>query len=103
MPRIEPIERGHAPAKARELLDEHATRAGEPGPMVRTLAKAPALLRGYLDLNRAMKRTNVECMIGWLDALRRDDLEALKATLEPEIIWQGLREDWSCHGADAVG
>jgi hypothetical protein len=41
-------------------------------------------------------------MISWLDALRRDDLEALKATLEPDIVWQGLREEWSCHGADAV-
>lgn len=49
-----------------------------------------------------MKRTNIEFMIGWLDALRRDDHEALKATLEPEIVWQGLREEWSCHGADSV-
>ena len=49
-----------------------------------------------------MKRTNIEFMIGWLDALRRDDVEALKATLEPEIVWQGLREEWSCHGADSV-
>ena len=49
-----------------------------------------------------MKRTNIEFMIGWLDALRRDDLEALKATLEPDIVWQGLREERSCHGADAV-
>ena len=49
-----------------------------------------------------MKRTNIEFMIGWLDALRRDDHEALRATLEPEIVWQGLREEWTCHGADAV-
>jgi hypothetical protein len=49
-----------------------------------------------------VKRTNIEFMIGWLDTLRRDDLEALKAKLEPEIVWQGLREEWSCHGADAV-
>jgi ketosteroid isomerase-like protein len=49
-----------------------------------------------------VKRTNIEFMIGWLDALRRDDLEGLKATLEPEIVWQGLREEWTCHGADSV-
>jgi hypothetical protein len=49
-----------------------------------------------------MKRTNIEFMIGWLDTLRRDDREALKAALEPGIVWQGLREDWSCHGADSV-
>jgi ketosteroid isomerase-like protein len=49
-----------------------------------------------------VKRTNIEFMIGWLDTLRRDDLEALKAMLEPDIVWQGLREEWACHGADEV-
>ena len=60
MQRIEPIALDHAPPKARELLDEYAARAGEPGPMVRTMANAPALLRGYLDLNRAMKRSHLD-------------------------------------------
>ena len=46
--------------KAKELLDELAGRGGEPGPMVRAMANAPALLRGYLDLNRAMKRTHLD-------------------------------------------
>jgi hypothetical protein len=54
MPRIEPIGLDQAPAKARELLDEYAARAGEPGPMVRTMANAPAVLRGYLDLHLAL-------------------------------------------------
>jgi hypothetical protein len=49
-----------------------------------------------------VKRTNIEFMIGWLDALRRDDLGALRAALEPAIVWQGLREEWACHGADSV-
>jgi hypothetical protein len=49
-----------------------------------------------------MKRTTIEFMIGWLDALRRDDAEALKATLAPDIVWQGLRDEWTCHGPDAV-
>ena len=49
-----------------------------------------------------MKRTTIEFMIGWLDALRRDDVEALKATLAPDVVWQGLRDEWACHGADAV-
>jgi len=60
MVRIDPIEIERAPAKARELLDEYAARGGEPGPMVRTMANAPALLRGYLDLNRAMKRAHLD-------------------------------------------
>ena len=60
MPRIQPVDLDHAPAKARELLDEYAARAGEPGPMIRTMANAPAVLRGYLDLNRAMKRSHLD-------------------------------------------
>jgi uncharacterized peroxidase-related enzyme len=60
MPRIRPIEVESAPPKARELLDEYAARGGEPGPMVRAMANAPALLRGYLDLNRAMKRSHLD-------------------------------------------
>ena len=31
-----------------------------------------------------MKRTTIEFMIGWLYALRRDDVEALRATLAPD-------------------
>ena len=56
MPRIEPVDMEHAGGRAKELLEELASRGGEPGPMVRAMATAPALLRGYLDLNRAMKR-----------------------------------------------
>jgi AhpD family alkylhydroperoxidase len=60
MPRIEPIEPEAARGKARELLDELAARGGEPGPMVRAMAQAPALLQGYLDLNRAIKRSHLD-------------------------------------------
>jgi ketosteroid isomerase-like protein len=49
-----------------------------------------------------VKRTQIEFMIGWLDALRRDDLNALKAMIAREVVWQGLREEWTCRGADAV-
>ena len=49
-----------------------------------------------------MKRDNIEFMVGWLDALRRDDRGALLATLEPDAVWQGLKEEWVCHGAQAV-
>jgi uncharacterized peroxidase-related enzyme len=59
MLRIEPIDHAQATGRARELLDELASRGGEPGPMVRAMANAPALLRGYLDLNRAMKRSHL--------------------------------------------
>ena len=49
-----------------------------------------------------MRRTNIEFMIGWLDALRRDDREAMRRSLDDAIVWQGLRDEWSCHGPDAV-
>ena len=49
-----------------------------------------------------MRRANIEFMIGFLDALRRSDLEALRAALDGEVVWQGLREEWACHGPDSV-
>jgi hypothetical protein len=33
---------------------------------------------------------------------RRRDLQALRAALDPAIVWQGLRDDLSCHGANEV-
>jgi AhpD family alkylhydroperoxidase len=62
MPRLEALDRGDATIdpKAAELLDGLAARGREPGPMIRTMANAPALLRGYLDLNRAMKRAHLD-------------------------------------------
>ena len=60
MARIEPIPMERAHGAARELLDEVVQHGGEPGPMVRAMANAPALLRGYLDLTRAMKRSHID-------------------------------------------
>src|ERR671923_1154302 len=60
MARIDPIAMEEAEGKARELLDELVQRGGEPGPMVRAMANAPALLRGYLDLTRAMKGSHID-------------------------------------------
>jgi AhpD family alkylhydroperoxidase len=60
MPRIKPIEINAATGKAAELLQELASRGGEPGPMVRAMANAPVVLRSYLDLNRAVKRSHID-------------------------------------------
>ncbi len=60
MPRVEPIEMNAATGKAKQLLDELAGRGTQPGPMLRAMANAPALLRGYVDLNRAMKRAHID-------------------------------------------
>jgi uncharacterized peroxidase-related enzyme len=60
MARIEPLVHAQATGRARELLDELAARGSEPGPMVLAMANAPALLRGYVDLSRAMKRMHLD-------------------------------------------
>ncbi len=49
-----------------------------------------------------MKRHNLEVILAWLDALRRRDRKALTAALDRAIVWQGLRDGLSCHGADEV-
>jgi AhpD family alkylhydroperoxidase len=41
-------------------LAELTARGGELGPMVRGMANSSALLRGYVDLNRAMKRSHLD-------------------------------------------
>ena len=32
----------------------------------------------------------------WLDALRRQDLEAVERRMAPDVFWQGIREDFVC-------
>jgi AhpD family alkylhydroperoxidase len=58
--RIAPVSVDAAEARSRELLEELAGRGSQPGPMVLTMAKAPALLRGYVELSRAMKRSHLD-------------------------------------------
>jgi uncharacterized peroxidase-related enzyme len=60
MARIEPLVHAEATGRARELLDEVSSRGSEPGPMVLAMANAPTLLRGYVDLSRAMKRMHLD-------------------------------------------
>ncbi|MGW5051914.1 carboxymuconolactone decarboxylase family protein [Actinokineospora sp. NPDC004072] len=54
MTRIQPP--AEPPARSQELLAE---LRGQPGPMVATMAHSPALLQGYLDLSRAVKRVKL--------------------------------------------
>ncbi len=60
MTRLPVIELDAATGKGEELLDELASRGGQPGPMVRAMAGAPVVLRSYLDLNRAVKRSHID-------------------------------------------
>jgi hypothetical protein len=36
----------------------------------------------------------------WLDALRRHDFATVERRLDPEIFWQGVREDFVCEDRD---
>src|ERR671930_1705989 len=41
-------------------------------------------------------------MIDFFGALRRGDFEAAAALLDADVSWQGLREEWVCHGREEV-
>ncbi|MCA2222492.1 carboxymuconolactone decarboxylase family protein [Nonomuraea aurantiaca] len=59
MRRLTPLDPAEAPEKSRELLNDIIGRRGGVGAMVATMAHSPALLQGYLDLSRAMKRVKL--------------------------------------------
>jgi AhpD family alkylhydroperoxidase len=54
-----PLNPDDAPDKSRELLEGIVARHGSVGDMVATMAHSPALLQGYLDFSRAMKRVKL--------------------------------------------
>ena len=41
-------------------------------------------------------------LLDYLGAIRNGDHEALRAVLDPEVTWQGLHDDWVCHGPEQV-
>ena len=40
--------------------------------------------------------------IDFFGALRRGDFDAAAGLLDPDVSWQGLREEWVCHGPEEV-
>jgi AhpD family alkylhydroperoxidase len=58
--RFRSLSPGEAPGKAGELLGGLVGRRGEVGAMVATMAHSPAVLAGYLELSRAMKRAQLD-------------------------------------------
>ena len=59
MARLHPLAPEQASGTARSLLAGIIDRHGDAGQMVRTMAHSPALLQGYLELSRAMKRSSI--------------------------------------------
>jgi len=41
-------------------------------------------------------------MIDFFGALRGGKIDAAAALLDTDVVWQGLREDWACHGRQEV-
>lgn len=58
--RFHPLTPHEAEGKAGELLGELVGRHGQVGSMVATMAHSPAVLAGYLDFSRAMKRASLD-------------------------------------------
>ncbi len=58
--RLNPVDPAEATGAVGQTLAELTARGRELGPMVRGMANSSALLRGYLDLSRAMKRSHLD-------------------------------------------
>lgn len=41
-------------------------------------------------------------LLDYLGAIRAGDKEALRALFDPHVTWQGLRQEWVCHGPEEV-
>ena len=59
MPRLPLIDFDTASGAVKQTLEE-LSRRGPVGPMVRGMANSSAVLRGYLELTRAMKRSHLD-------------------------------------------
>lgn len=47
--------------------------------------------------------TNLEIIFtDWLDAMRRDDIDAMSARLAPDVVHQGIHQDLICRNRDEV-
>jgi ketosteroid isomerase-like protein len=41
-------------------------------------------------------------MIDFFGALRGGDFDAAASLFDPDVTWQGLRDEWVCHGREEV-
>lgn len=66
MPRVSRLTPSSAVGASRELLGELVERHGTVGDMVSTMAHSPAVLGGYLQLSKAMRRAKLDRKISEL-------------------------------------
>ena len=51
----------------------------------------------------SISQENLErVMIDFFGALRHSDFDAARGLLDPDVSWQGLRDEWVCHGREEV-
>jgi limonene-1,2-epoxide hydrolase len=44
----------------------------------------------------------LDVVVGWLDAMRRGDLEDVERWLDPDVTWRGVRETAVCRNRNEV-
>jgi limonene-1,2-epoxide hydrolase len=44
----------------------------------------------------------LEVVVGWMDAMRRGDLEEVERWLDPDVTWRGVRNAAVCRNRDEV-
>lgn len=85
MPRLTRLTPETAVGAARELLADLVSRHGQVGDMVATMAHSPAVLGGYLQLNRAMKRAKLDRKISERISIAVQEQQGCGRCLESHI------------------
>lgn len=85
MSRIEPLTPDTARGAAQEMLGELAGRHGQVGAMVSTMAHSPAVLGGYLQLSRAMKRAKLSRRVSELVSIAVQTQQGCRLCLESHV------------------
>ncbi|MBY0291263.1 MAG: carboxymuconolactone decarboxylase family protein [Mycobacteriaceae bacterium] len=85
MPRLSRLTPDTAVGAARDLLADLVARHGHVGDMVATMAHSPAVLGGYLQLSRAMKRAKLDRTISERISIAVQARQGCRLCLESHI------------------
>lgn len=85
MPRLAQLTPQTATGASRDLLTDLVSRHGQIGDMVATMAHSPAVLTGYLQLSRAMKRAKLSRKVSELISIAVQTQQGCGLCLESHI------------------
>lgn len=85
MPRLTRLTPDTAVGASRDLLTELASRRGQLGDMVSTMAHSPAVLGGYLQLSRAMGRAKIDRKVSERISIAIQVLQGCKLCLDAHV------------------